>query len=128
MYFVVVVFNIIRMKLIKQDVALGIIVLAFILAFWRYHTYNKNIDDNKKVSICKVVGYSKEKTRCYLDYVFKYDGVLYRSTERIDCLKKIYYEKYKYFKIEFSWKDPDYNSILLNEPVRDKITLDTISL
>ncbi len=128
MHFVFVVFNVVRMKLIKQDIAFGIIVLAFILAFWRYHTYNKNINDNKKVSICKVVGFSKAKTRCYLDYVFKYDGVLYRSSERIDCLKKIDYKKSKYFMIEFSWKNPNYNNILLNEPVKNKVTLDTISL
>jgi len=96
---------------------------GFILFFiYSEYTSNYNLKKYSKVSVAKVVGISRSGSANFIDYVYYINKKKYEDSQylRNKCGKcKIG----KYFKLEYSYKDPKINKLIFNQEINDSIMI-----
>lgn len=101
-----------------------IIIGTFLLIFFVYKNYkiNYHLKYYPKNSIGKTIKISRSGNARYIDYIFYDKGKMYKSTEALNDKNG---EEYidKFFKVTYSFNDPEISILFLEEEIKDMYLL-----
>lgn len=109
------------MKEIRNNLTFFVCVLLFSFAYFfiekNLNQIQKDIKNNTVYGIGKVFYIDINRNFTDARYFYFYNGIRYESGEKIDVSGDKYLNKF--FKIEFSSKNPDHSNIFLDKEIND---------
>jgi hypothetical protein len=106
----------------KEKISLTILVVFFSVTYYISNKNNKNEEDsireNKKETIGRVYKFESSRSFDYYDFDYYYNGIRYKNAKNARGMKTEN-RLNKFFRIEFSMKNPEYSKIHLDQEVTD---------
>lgn len=113
------------MKDINNNLTFFVCILLFCIVYFFGEKYRdqiqKDIKNNTVYSIGKVFYIDIKRNFIDARYFYFYNGIRYESGEKIDVSGNKYLNKF--FKIEFSSKNPNHSNIFLDQEINDSVEI-----